>query len=85
MTRPLRVVQWTKGNVCFRAARAVTRLPHIELVGCFAWSHDKVGRDVGVIIVFHPIGVAATDDIDAMLTRARRMADISPTSGQSGL
>ncbi len=63
----LRVVQWTTGNVGKRSVRAVLDHPDLELVGCFAWSADKVGRDVGELCGLDPIGVAATGDIDALL------------------
>jgi hypothetical protein len=47
--------------------RAVVGHPDLELVGCYAWSADKVGRDVGELCGIDPIGVAATDDVDALL------------------
>ena len=43
----IRVVQWTTGNVGRRSVRAVVSHPDLELVGCYAWSPDKVGTDVG--------------------------------------
>jgi hypothetical protein len=63
----LRVVQWTTGNVGKRSVRAVTAHPDLELVGCYAWSDDKVGVDVGTLCDIDPVGVAATDDVDALL------------------
>src|SRR6478752_9271993 len=63
----LRVVQWTTGNVGQRSVRAVVAHPDLELVGCYAWSADKVGRDVGELCGIDPVGVTATDDIDALL------------------
>ena len=63
----LRVVQWTTGNVGKRSVRAVVAHPDFELVGCYAWSPDKVGRDVGELCGIDPIGVTATDDVDALL------------------
>jgi hypothetical protein len=63
----LRVVQWTTGNVGKRSVRAVVSHPDLELVGCYAWSPDKVGRDVGELCGIEPIGLAATDDVDALL------------------
>jgi hypothetical protein len=63
----LRVVQWTTGNVGKRSVRAVMGHPDLELVGCYAWSADKVGRDVGELCGIDPIGVTATDDIDALM------------------
>ena len=62
-----RVVQWTTGNVGVRTALAVLSNPNYELVGCYAWSPDKVGRDVGELIGSDPAGVLATNDVDALL------------------
>ena len=36
-------------------------------MGCYAWSPDKVGRDVGELCGVGPLGVKATDDVDALL------------------
>jgi hypothetical protein len=63
----LRVVQWTTGNVGKRSVRAVVAHPDLELVGCFAWSEDKVGRDAGELCGIDAVGVAATNDVDALL------------------
>ncbi|MGV0793139.1 NAD(P)H-dependent amine dehydrogenase family protein [Mycolicibacterium sp. XJ1819] len=62
-----RIVQWTTGNVGQRSVRAVALNPQFELVGCYAWSKDKVGRDVGELCGMAPLGVSATDDVDALL------------------
>ncbi len=62
----LRVVQWTTGNVGKRSVRAVVGNPDLELVGCYAWSDDKVGVDVGELCGIDQIGVAATNDVDAL-------------------
>jgi hypothetical protein len=63
----IRVVQWTTGNVGQRSVRALVSSPDLELVGCYAWSADKVGRDVGDLCGIDPVGVTATDDVDALL------------------
>ena len=63
----LRVVQWTTGNVGKQSAIAIARNPALALVGCWAWSPDKVGRDVGELCGIEPLGVTATDDVDALL------------------
>ncbi|HZM41336.1 MAG TPA: hypothetical protein VFB94_19600, partial [Acidimicrobiales bacterium] len=63
----IRVVQWTTGNVGKQAVQAVMGRPDLELVGCYAWSSDKVGQDVGELCGIGPIGVTATDDVDALL------------------
>ncbi|WP_109530723.1 MULTISPECIES: NAD(P)H-dependent amine dehydrogenase family protein [Nocardia] len=66
-TSPLRVVQWTTGNVGRQSVRSIVAHPDLELVGCYAWSPDKVGRDVGELCDLGPVGVAATDDVAALL------------------
>jgi hypothetical protein len=63
----IRIVQWTTGNVGQRSVRAVVAHPDFELVGCYAWSADKVGRDVGELCGIEPVGVTTTDDVDALL------------------
>jgi hypothetical protein len=63
----LRVVQWTTGNVGKRSVRSVVAHPDLELVGCYAWSGDKAGRDVGELCGMEPVGVTATGDVDALL------------------
>ena len=63
----LRIVQWTTGNVGRQSATAIARNPGLELVGCYAWSPEKVGRDVGELCGVDPLGVTATDDVEALL------------------
>ena len=63
----IRVVQWTTGNVGKQSAIAIARNPALELVGCYAWSPDKVGRDVGSLCGLDAMGVTATNDVDALL------------------
>ena len=64
---PRSVVQWTTGNVGARSVVAILANPNLELVGGYAWSPDKVGRDVGELCGIAPTGVLATDDVDALL------------------
>jgi hypothetical protein len=66
-TTPVRVVQWTTGNVGTQSVRAIVQNPDLELVGCFAWSDAKVGTDVGGLVGIEPLGITATDDVDALL------------------
>jgi 4-hydroxy-tetrahydrodipicolinate reductase len=61
------VVQWTTGNVGKESVKAIVANPSLELVGCFAWSPAKVGVDVGELVGIDPVGVAATDDVEALL------------------
>jgi hypothetical protein len=64
---PLRVVQWTTGNVGRQSVAAIVQRPGLELVGCYAWSPDKVGRDVGELCGVDALGVTATHDVQALL------------------
>jgi hypothetical protein len=65
---PLRIVQWTTGLVGRSAVKAVLDHPDLELVGCYAWSADKVGQDVGELCgLGQKIGIAATNDLAAIL------------------
>jgi len=66
-TRPYRIIQWTTGNVGKSSVHAIATNPTLELVGCYAWSPEKVGRDVGELCGIDPLGVTATDDVDALL------------------
>ncbi|WP_067899794.1 NAD(P)H-dependent amine dehydrogenase family protein [Nocardia vaccinii] len=63
----LRVVQWATGGVGKAAIEAVLRHPELELAGCYVHSEDKNGMDVGEILGIDPLGVAASNDIDAIL------------------
>ena len=64
----MRVIQWTTGNVGYRSLRAVLRHPAHELVGVFAHSPDKVGRDAAELAgLSEPTGVTATADEAALL------------------
>lgn len=65
--KPLRIVQWTTGLVGRSAVRAVLEHPELELVGCFAWSADKVGQDVGELCGLPPIGIRATNELESIL------------------
>jgi len=62
-----RVVQWNTGNVGKQTLLAICASPELELVGCYAWSRDKVGVDAGVLAGGKPVGVLATDDLDALI------------------
>ncbi len=65
-----RLVQWTTGNIGKQSVQAIAGRQDLEIVGCYAWSADKVGRDVGELCGIQPIGVTATDDVDALLALA---------------
>jgi hypothetical protein len=60
-------VQWTTGKTGSAAVRGMIGHPVLQLVGCYAHSAHKVGQDVGVLAGIDPIGIRATDDIDALV------------------
>ncbi|MCU1426689.1 MAG: diacylglycerol kinase [Actinomycetia bacterium] len=62
-----RVIQWSTGNVGRYALRLIAGHPDLELVGCWVSSEAKRGKDVGTLAGIAPIGIAATDDADALL------------------
>jgi 2,4-diaminopentanoate dehydrogenase len=64
---PTRVVVWSTGGIGSLSIVAVNDRPDLELVGVWVHSPDKVGRDAGELANGVPIGVSATDDIDALL------------------
>ncbi len=68
MPNSYRVVQWTTGNVGKSSLQSIADNPALELVGCYAFSSEKVGRDAGDLVGIPPLGVAATDDVDALLS-----------------
>ncbi|MGD9622470.1 MAG: MFS transporter [Mycolicibacterium sp.] len=66
--RPLRVIQWTTGNIGRRSLHAIIGRNDMELVGVYAHGPDKVGVDAAELAGWsEPTGVTATDDIEALL------------------
>jgi 2,4-diaminopentanoate dehydrogenase len=69
--RPIRVLQWTTGNVARQSIAAVVERPDLELVGVYAHSKQKAGRDVGELAgLGRTLGILATDDIEALIALA---------------
>ncbi len=63
----IRVAQWSTGIVGAAALRAIAEHPELELVACFAWGAEKVGRDAGELCGIAPLGVRATDSLEALI------------------
>jgi len=64
---PYRVIQWATGGVGRAAIDGILSHPELELVGCWVHSPAKAGKDVGEICGLGPVGVTATDDVEALL------------------
>jgi 2,4-diaminopentanoate dehydrogenase len=47
-----RVIQWSTGNVGARALRGIIEHPELELVGVYAHSDEKVGKDAAEFSLF---------------------------------
>lgn len=66
--RPLRVIQWTTGNIGKRSLHAIIGRADMELVGVFAHGADKVGVDAAELAGRpEPTGITATNDVDALI------------------
>ena len=66
--RPIRVIQWTTGNIGRRSLHAIIGRPDLELVGVYAHGADKLGVDAAELSGWpEPTGITATNDIDALL------------------
>jgi hypothetical protein len=64
---PLKVVVWATGGIGSIAIAAIQRRPELELLGVWVHSPEKVGCDAGELANGQPIGLAATDDADALI------------------
>lgn len=67
---PIRTVVWSTGGVGAIAIDAIARRPDLELVGVWVHSPEKVGKDAGELAGGEPLGVAATNDADALMSLA---------------
>jgi len=79
----LRVIQWNTGKVGKLSMRGVLDDPRLELVGVFAHSPDKVGKDAGELCGRPETmtGVTATDDIDALIALGADSVLYTPFEG----
>src|SRR5262245_8457110 len=77
-----RVIQWATGNVGRAAIEGIAAHPELDLVGTWVHSPAKAGRDVGEICGIAPLGVAATNDADALLALDADCVHYSPLLAQ---
>ncbi len=76
-----RVIQWATGGVGRAAIQGILSHPELELVGAWVHGADKVGRDAGEIAGGEAVGVAATNDADALLALDADCVLYSPVLG----
>lgn len=77
----LRVIQWNTGKVGKLALRAILDDPRLELVGVYAHSPDKTGKDAGELCGRPATGITATDDIDALIALGADSVLYTPFEG----
>lgn len=85
MARTINVIQWATGGVGRAAIEGILAHPGLALAGCWVHSGDKAGRDVGDICGLAPMGVKATNDIDALLAMEADCVLYSPVMPDSAL
>jgi 2,4-diaminopentanoate dehydrogenase len=64
---PHRVIHYATGFAGVHAVRGIVEHPDLELVGLVVHSDAKAGRDAGELCGIGPVGVTATQDLDAAL------------------
>jgi hypothetical protein len=67
VAEPIRVLQWSTGNVGRAAIGMILDHPDLTLAGVYAASPDKEGRDAGELAGRAACGVAVTTSIEAAL------------------
>ena len=79
-----RVVVWGTGFVGRMVIPEIVRHPAFELVGVGVSNPDKVGKDAGDICGIGPVGVAATDDVEALIgLRPDALVHYGPTAARA--
>jgi 2,4-diaminopentanoate dehydrogenase len=79
-----RVVVWGTGFVGKMVIPQIVPHPEFELVGVGVSNPEKVGKDVGTICGLEPIGLTATDDIDALIALgADALVHYGPTAARA--
>lgn len=81
---PKRVVVWGTGFVGRMVIPEVVRHPRFELAGVGVHNPEKVGRDAGTLCGTEPIGLMATDDLDALVaTEPDALVHFGPTAARA--
>ena len=81
---PYRVIVWGTGVVGKMVIGELLGNPHYQLAGVIVHDRAKAGVDAGELIGHAPIGLAASDDADAVLAAAAdAVAYYGPTAEQA--
>ena len=81
MSPAKRVVVWGTGFVGKMVIPEILRHPDFDLVGVGVSNPDKAGRDVGELCGVAPIGLRATDDVEALIAlRPDALVHYGPTA-----
>ena len=79
-----RIVVWGTGFVGKMVIAEVIKHPIFDLVGVGVSNPDKAGRDVGELCGLQPLGLAATDDVDALIAlRPDALVHYGPTAAHA--
>lgn len=79
LTQPIKVIQWTTGNIGSRSLHGILTRPDMELVGLYAHGEDKIGKDAAELCGWpEPTGILATNDIDALLSTGADVCSYNP-------
>ena len=79
-----RVVVWGTGFVGRMVIPEILRHPAFELIGVGVSSTEKAGKDVGELCGIDPVGLAATDDVEALIAqRPDALVHYGPTAAKA--
>jgi hypothetical protein len=76
--RTYRVIQWATGHIGKTAIKHFIENPTYELAGVLVTNPKKIGKDAGEIARIGPVGVAATDDVEAIVPMAADCVHYAP-------
>jgi 2,4-diaminopentanoate dehydrogenase len=62
-----RIVHWGTGNIGSLVLPLMLERPDLKIVGHYVYDPQKIGKDTGELAGVAPIGVKATQDIDALI------------------
>lgn len=73
-----RVIQWATGKVGTAAIRHFIENPAFVVVGVYVSDPAKVGKDAGELAGVDPVGITATDDVEAILAQEADCVHFAP-------